>query len=95
MAEIERSLGIVFEDIELLAGQCQFADCQHLSEPGCAVLRAIEEKTLDKRRLASYQKLRRENALATATLSEKRARQRDFGKMVKQAKLFKQTKGSP
>ena len=95
VAEIERSLGIVFEDIELLAGQCQFADCQHLSEPGCAVLRAIEENTLDKRRLASYQKLRRENALATATLSEKRARQRDFGKMVKQAKLFKQTKGSP
>ena len=94
VAEIERSLGIVFEDIELLAGQCQFADCQHLSEPGCAVLRAIEEKTLDKRRLASYQKLRRENALATATLSEKRARQRDFGKMVKQAKLFKQSKGA-
>ena len=95
VAEIERSLGIVFEDIELLAMQCQFADCQHLSEPGCAVLRAIEEKTLDKRRLASYRKLRRENALAVATLSEKRARQRNFGKMVKQVKLFKQNKGAP
>jgi ribosome biogenesis GTPase len=95
VAEIERSLGIVFEDIELLAMQCQFADCQHLSEPGCAVLRAIEEDTLDNRRLASYQKLRRENELASATLSEKRARQRDFGKIVKQAKLFKQKKATP
>ena len=95
VAEVERSLGVVFEDIELLAMQCRFADCQHLGEPGCAVLQAIEEKTLDKRRLASYQKLRRENALASATLSEKRARQRDFGKIVKQAKLFKQSKGTP
>ena len=78
VAEIEHSIGTVFEDIELLAMQCQFADCNHVTEPGCAVLQAIEEKLLDSRRLANYQKLRRENALATATLAEKRAQDRDF-----------------
>jgi len=92
VAEIEASIGTVFEDIELLAMQCQFADCNHVTEPGCAVLQAIEEKLLDSRRLANYQKLRRENALATATLAEKRAKDRDFGKMVKEAKLLKQRK---
>lgn len=92
VAEIEHSIGTVFEDIELLAMQCQFADCNHVTEPGCAVLQAIEEKLLDSRRLANYQKLRRENALATATLAEKRAQDRDFGKMVKEAKLLKQRK---
>jgi ribosome biogenesis GTPase len=53
------------------------------------VLKAVEEKRIDRRRLDNYQKLRRENALATATLAEKRAQGRDFAKMVKQAKLVK------
>ena len=94
LAEVEHSLGMVFEDIEVLAVQCQFTDCKHASEPGCAVLQAIEENKLDKRRLLSYQKLQRENALASATLAEKRAQGRSFGKMVKEAKLLKQRKGT-
>ena len=94
VAEVEHSLKMVFEDIEKLALQCQFADCKHVTEPGCAVLKAIEENTLNKRRLLSYQKLQRENALASATLAEKRAQERDFGRMVKKAKLFKQRKGT-
>lgn len=89
VAEIDQSIGAVFEDIELLATQCQFADCKHETEPGCAVLQAIEENKLDRRRLASFQKLQRENALATATLAEKRAHGRKFARMVKEAKNLK------
>ena len=44
---------------------------------------AIVRGDLDQRRLASYQKLMREQAFNAATLAEKRARDRDFGKMVK------------
>ncbi len=95
VADIEDSLGTVFEDIALLAKRCQFTDCQHVAEPGCAVLQAVAENSLDSRRLASYQKLQRENALATATVAEKRARDRDFGKMVKQTKRLKQGKNAP
>ncbi len=94
VAEVEQSLGAVFEDIEALAMQCQFADCKHASEPGCAVLQAIEDSELDQRRLLSYQKLQRENALASATLAERRAQGRSFGKMVKEVKRLKQEKGS-
>jgi ribosome biogenesis GTPase len=94
VAQIENSIGTVFEDIELLAMQCQFADCKHVTEPGCAVRQAIEENKLDSRRLVNYRKLRRENALATETLAVKRARERDFGKMVKAVKLSKQSKGA-
>ncbi|MDJ0918095.1 MAG: ribosome small subunit-dependent GTPase A [Woeseiaceae bacterium] len=94
VAEVDQSLGVVFEDIEALAIRCQFADCRHDSEPGCAVLQAIEEGKLDKRRLLSYQKLQRESALASATLAEKRAQSRSFGKMVKEVKKLKQKKGT-
>ena len=92
VAEIDQSIGTVFEDIERLAMQCRFADCKHETEPGCAVLQALKEHKIDHRRLTNYRKLLRENALATATLAEKRAQGRSFGKMVKEVKLLKQKK---
>jgi ribosome biogenesis GTPase len=49
-----------FEDIESLAGGCRFRDCQHASEPDCAVRVAIEEGRMDPKRLEHWRKLRRE-----------------------------------
>jgi ribosome biogenesis GTPase len=92
VAEIDESIGTVFDDIEQLAAQCRFADCQHESEPGCAVRAALEDNRLDARRLANYKKLLRENALATTSLAEKRAQGRSFAKMVKEVKRVKQKK---
>lgn len=93
VAEINNALNAVFDDIDTLASQCKFADCHHETEPGCAVLRAIEEGRLDSRRLTNYKKLLRENALATASLAEKRAQGRGFAKMVKEVKALKKKKG--
>ncbi len=56
------------------------------------MLRAIHENEIDARRLGSYRKLMRENALATATLAEKRSQGREFAKMVKEGKRIKQKK---
>jgi ribosome biogenesis GTPase len=55
-------LGQVFAEIEQLAEGCRFPDCSHRTEPGCAVLAALEDGTLPERRLDSYRKLLRENA---------------------------------
>lgn len=93
VADIEGSLGTVFDDIETLAKQCQFSDCQHDTEPGCAVQQAVEDNRLDGRRLLNYKKLLRENAVANASLAEKRAQDRGFAKVVKQGKKIKQMKG--
>lgn len=93
VADVNSSIGAVFDDIDKLAAQCKFADCKHETEPGCAVLRSIEAGELDIRRLSNYKKLMRENALATATLAEKRARERGFAKIVKEAKAIKQKGG--
>lgn len=95
VAELNQSIDAVFADIQLLAMQCRFADCRHETELGCAVLRAIQEAVIDARRLANYRKLIRENALATATLAEKRSQGRDFAKMVKEGKRIKQRKVEP
>jgi ribosome biogenesis GTPase len=53
-------LSRTFEDIEELAARCRFGDCSHTAEPGCAVRSAIEDGTLDEKRLESYRKLTRE-----------------------------------
>lgn len=49
-----------FADIEELVPLCRFADCRHESEPGCAVLAAIDAGGLAERRLDSWRKLQRE-----------------------------------
>lgn len=49
-----------FTDIEALAQQCRFHDCQHTQEPGCAVQQALADGQLDAGRLLNYQKLQRE-----------------------------------
>lgn len=56
----DSNLHSTFADIEALASQCRFRDCQHQQEPDCAVRQAIEQGELDASRLLNYQKLDRE-----------------------------------
>jgi ribosome biogenesis GTPase / thiamine phosphate phosphatase len=49
-----------FADINELAAECRFRDCQHQREPGCAVRTAIETGALDPARLENRRKLERE-----------------------------------
>ena len=83
LVDVGEALDDVFADIAGLAGQCRFGDCSHESEPGCAVQEAIASGTLDPDRLRRYLKLQAEDRRNTATLAERRARDRQFGKMVK------------
>ncbi len=90
LADYEQGVEETFADIATLAEQCKFSDCQHQSEPGCAVRAAIESGQLAERRLANYHKLMKEQAFNAVTLAEKRAQDKRFSKMVKSAKHLKQ-----
>ncbi|GAA6618032.1 ribosome small subunit-dependent GTPase A [Scytonema sp. NUACC26] len=56
----DEGLQETFADIEMLAQQCRFRNCQHEREPGCAVQQALDEGTLDYQRFLNYQKLQKE-----------------------------------
>ncbi|HEX3048170.1 MAG TPA: ribosome small subunit-dependent GTPase A [Bacillota bacterium] len=56
----DEGLDNVFTEIEALARQCRFSDCNHQDEPGCAVKAAISEGSLEPKRYESYLKLRKE-----------------------------------
>lgn len=49
-----------FEEITGLLGDCRFADCSHTSEPGCALLAALDDGRVTQDRVASWRKLGRE-----------------------------------
>jgi ribosome biogenesis GTPase len=56
----EGDLRAAFEDIDSLAAECRFRDCAHVSEPGCAVLAAVDEGQMELDRLRSWRKFQRE-----------------------------------
>jgi len=80
--DAEEGMGRVFADIEDLAQECGFADCQHRSEPGCAVQAALDDGTLDLARLESYRKLQREQLFIES--------KKDYNLRIAQKKKWKQ-----
>lgn len=54
-------LDAYFPDIAPLVPHCQFSDCTHTVEPGCAVIQATEEGRVSKHRYESYVRLREEH----------------------------------
>jgi ribosome biogenesis GTPase len=56
----EDAVDRAFEDIEEMGESCKFRDCQHQSEPGCAVHAALSDGSLDRKRFDSYLKLKKE-----------------------------------
>jgi ribosome biogenesis GTPase len=47
-----------FPELRTLVAGCQFNDCTHRSEPGCAVRKAVEEGRVNPERYQSYIRLR-------------------------------------
>lgn len=66
----EQSVTGTFSDIEDLAMECKFRDCQHGQEAGCAVHMAIGRGELDAARFDSYLRLQREMAYHASLCDE-------------------------
>lgn len=73
-------------DIDSFEGQCRFADCQHINEKGCTVIKAVEDGNIDRGYYENYLKLRREAQHYTTAEHEKRKIEKSFSKMVKGVK---------
>ena len=54
---LKENLQYAFADFAPYLGKCQFHDCSHRAEPGCAVRAALEAGQLEKTRYDSYSKL--------------------------------------
>jgi len=73
-----------FQTILELAEDCRFKDCKHINEKGCAVIEAVNEGELDNSTYQNFLKMEREKAHFESTIAEKRKKDKEFGKMVKE-----------
>jgi ribosome biogenesis GTPase / thiamine phosphate phosphatase len=55
-----RELAACFPEMRAPAGKCRYADCRHVSEPGCAIRLAVDEGQIAGDRYQSYLALLRE-----------------------------------
>ena len=76
----------LFIDIEKLALNCKFKDCNHISEHSCAVLAAIGAGDIDEAQYENYLKLRKETEHYEMSNQERRQKDKRFGKFIKAAK---------
>lgn len=83
IADAECGLEITFDKIYKLSENCRFKDCTHKQEKGCAVLEAVENGELDIDSYQNYLKMVKEKEYFESTVSERRIKEKRFGKMLK------------
>lgn len=86
MTDTDKGVGDVFDEITALSLSCKFIDCAHTNEPGCAVLRAVENGEVDEEKYRNFLRLKKEAEFFEMSELEKREKNRQFGKFIKKAK---------
>ena len=86
ISDTTSGLETTFDKIISLSQNCKFKDCTHTSEIGCSVLDAIEKGEIDKSSYENYLKMEKEKVHFESTVSDRRKKDKDFGKMIKNYK---------
>jgi ribosome biogenesis GTPase len=89
IADAAGGLETAFESIVKLSQQCKFKNCTHIHEDGCAVIEAVNSGNVEKATYDNYLKMEREKKHFESSVAERRKRDKDFGKIVKDYKRFK------
>lgn len=85
LGNISVDVGIdeTFSEIAALSIQCKFSNCTHIKETGCAILSAVKEGKVTKKRYKNYLKMKRESAFNEMSYLEKKQKNKNFTKMIK------------
>ena len=75
-----------FIEIKKLSAYCSYKDCSHTIESGCAVIQAVSEGKLDKGSYQNYLKLKKESDFYEMSYTEKRKKDRAFGRFLSNEK---------
>jgi ribosome biogenesis GTPase / thiamine phosphate phosphatase len=86
IADTTIGLETTFDKIINLSQKCKFKDCTHTNEAGCSVLDAVNNGEIERSTLDNYLRLEREKVHFETTVEERRKKDREFGKMIKNYK---------
>lgn len=79
-------LEITFDLIIKYSQDCKFKNCTHTNEKGCSIIEAIEKGEIDEASYLNYLKMEREKSHFESSVVERRKKDKNFGKMIKNYK---------
>jgi ribosome biogenesis GTPase len=83
MWDVSSGLDEAFADVKHYFGRCRFNDCRHQSEPGCAIIAALEIGELSAKRWESYLQIEREAHFVSDKSSFLRGKEERFKTIAK------------
>jgi ribosome biogenesis GTPase len=86
IVDTAHGLEATFDKIIGISLNCKFKDCTHTGETGCSVLEALEKGEIDRSSYDNYLKMEREKNHFESSVYERRKKDKDFGKMMKNYK---------
>jgi ribosome biogenesis GTPase len=86
IADAGRGMERTFDSIAMLSQECRYKDCTHTGEDGCAVIEAVERGELDADSYANFLKMEKERKHYLSTLAERRQKEKQFGKVLRNYK---------
>jgi len=86
IADSTDGLEITFDTIIGLSKNCKFKDCTHTNEIGCSVLEALGKGEIDEASYDNYLKMEKEKAHFESSVAERRKKDKEFGKFLKNYK---------
>jgi ribosome biogenesis GTPase len=89
VTDVSEGLSATFDSIFEYAKSCKYQDCTHTNEVGCAVIDAVQNGLIDSKSYDNYLKMTKEKDFFESSVAERRKRDRDFGKMLKNYKKGK------
>jgi ribosome biogenesis GTPase len=80
---LDEGMDETFSEILGISQTCKFSNCSHKNEQGCAILAAIKEGKLSKKRYQNYLKMKKESDFNQMSYLDKRKKDKKFGKLIK------------
>ncbi|MBN1950745.1 MAG: ribosome small subunit-dependent GTPase A [Bacteroidales bacterium] len=89
IADSVSGMELTFREITLLASECRYSDCSHAHEEGCAVIAAVQQGKIDDNTYRNFLRMERESEHFSLSQAEKRKKDKDLGKFIKDFKKNK------
>lgn len=86
IADSSGGLEITFGKIVNLSHNCKYKDCTHTNETGCSIIEAVEKGEIEKASYENYLRMEREKAHFESSAAERRKKDKEFGKLMKNYK---------
>jgi ribosome biogenesis GTPase / thiamine phosphate phosphatase len=92
IADAPSGIETTFVSIFELSEKCRYKDCKHIHEDGCAILEAIDRNEIHEDSYQNFLKMEKEKMHFESTVAEKKKKDKDLGKLIKNFKKNRKQK---